>query len=121
MSRRKHGSYVSTAGGVGIWTKKRPVDLVTRWAQQEPFQGHGGGGSRLQWVEEGIRFDKMEIANWRQLLKKKEKSLPRRGGKGRAVAREVYFSDVVKLGMFMSRLGETRGSWLGRKVRKESR
>lgn len=53
-----------------MWIKKRPVDLVTRWAQREPFRGHGGGGSRLQWVEEGIRFDKMEIANWRQLLKK---------------------------------------------------
>ena len=53
-----------------MWTKKRPVDLATRWAQREPFQGHGGGGSRLQWVEEGIRFDKMEIANWRQLFKK---------------------------------------------------
>lgn len=54
-----------------MWTKKRPVDLATRWAQREPFQGHGGGGSRLQWVEEGIRFDKMKIGNWRQLLKKK--------------------------------------------------
>lgn len=88
MSRRKQGSYVSTAGGVRMWTEKSPVDLATRWAQREPFQGHGGGGSRLQWVEEGIRFDKMEIANWRQLFKKA--TLLRREGKGRAVARERF-------------------------------
>lgn len=56
-----------------MWTKKRPVDLATRWAQREPFQGHGGGGSRLQWVEEGIRFDKMEIAIGDNSLKKKKK------------------------------------------------
>lgn len=89
-----------------MWTKKRPVDLATRWAQREPFQGHGGGGSRLQWVEEGIRFDKMEIANWRQRLNKK-KSLPRRDAKGRAVARERFFSDGRELCMFMSYVGET--------------
>lgn len=61
----------------------------------------------MQWVEEGIRFDKMEIANWRQRLKKKKKSLPRRDAKGRAVARERFFSDGRELRMFMSCVGET--------------
>lgn len=45
-----------------MWTKTRPVDLVTGWAQREPFQGHGGGGSRLQWVEES------DLTTWKQAI-----------------------------------------------------
>lgn len=32
----------------------------------------------MQWVAEGIRSDKMQIANWRQLFIKKKKILLRR-------------------------------------------
>lgn len=87
------------------------MDLATRWAQQEPFQGHGGGGSRLQWVAEGIRSDKMQVANWRQLfIKKKKKKTSAEKGRQKKYGgglKEGLSLDRREMGTFMSPVGET--------------
>lgn len=83
------------------------MDLATRWAQREPFQGHGGGGSRLQWVAEGIRSDKMQVANWRQLFIKKKNSAEKGTQKVGWGLKEGLSLGEREMGRFMSPVGET--------------
>ena len=82
------------------------MDLATRWAQQEPFQGHGGGGSRLQWAAEGIRSDKMQAANWRQLFIKKNSAEKGRQKLGWGL-KEGLSLGGREMGTFMSPVRET--------------
>ena len=63
----------------------------------------------MQWVAEGIRSDKMQVANWRQFfIKKKKKTLLRREGKKYGGGlKEGLSLDGREMGTFMSPVGET--------------
>lgn len=100
-----------------MWPKKSPVDLATRWAQQEPFQGHGGGGSRLQWVEEGVGFNK---ADWRQLFLKIS-AKKRRQKLGRWLERGSFYPSGERTEHVYEPCGKNLGPLAGERGQKECR